>query len=111
LHFLEVLPDGLSAEQLDALDAAFGLTETGNSEVLFAWLRTAIAHRYEPAFPALRDFLVRQGRRKFVLPLFQDLARTDWGRALALEIYREARPGYHAITAGSVDPIVGWEGG
>lgn len=111
LHFLEVLPDGLSAEQLAALDAAFGLTETGNSEVLFAWLRTAIAHRYEPAFPALRDFLVRQGRRKFVLPLFQDLARTDWGRVLAREIYREARPGYHAITAGSVDPVLGWEGG
>ena len=109
LHFLEVLPDGLSAEQLAALDAAFGLTETGNSEVLFAWLRTAIQHRYEPAFPALRDFLVRQGRRKFVEPLFRDLVRTDRGRAMALDIYREARPGYHAITTGSVDPLVGWE--
>lgn len=111
LHFLEVLPDNLSPEHLAALDAAFGLTETGNSEVLFAWLRTAIAHRYEPAFPALRDFLVRQGRRKFVLPLFQDLARTDWGRARALDIYREARPGYHSISTNSIDPVVGWEGG
>lgn len=111
LHFLDALPDALSDAQLAALDEAFGLTETGNSEVLFAWLRTAIANRYEPAFPALKDFLVRQGRRKFVLPLYQDLAATDWGRPMAREIYREARPGYHSISTSSIDPVVGWQGG
>ena len=83
LHFLDVLPDELSPAQLASLDAAFGLTETGNSEILFAWLRTAIANRYEPAFPALRDFLTRQGRRKFVLPLYEDLDGDGLGPAMA----------------------------
>ncbi len=111
LHFLDVLPDELSPAQLASLDAAFGLTETGNSEILFAWLRTAIANRYEPAFPALRDFLTRQGRRKFVKPLYEDLMATDWGQAMAQEIYRDARPGYHAVSTNSIDPIVGWPEG
>ncbi len=111
MHFLDSLPDALTDEQLASLDSAFGLTETGNSEILFAWLRIAIANRYEPAFPALKSFLTRQGRRKFVKPLYEDLVATDWGRPMAEQIYREARPGYHSVTTGSVDPIVGWSAG
>ncbi|NNF57741.1 MAG: M1 family metallopeptidase [Rhodothermaceae bacterium] len=107
LHFLQALPADLSTDQMAALDEAFGFTETGNSEIRFAWLRTAIRHRYEPAFASLEAFLTEQGRRKFILPLYTDLAATDWGRPMAERIYREARPGYHAITSGSVDAVLG----
>lgn len=106
LHFIASLPSEMTDAQLAALDEAFGFTETGNSEILFAWLRTAIRNRYEPAFPALERFLTEQGRRKFILPLYTDLATTDWGRAMAERIYRQARPGYHAVTAGSVDAVL-----
>ena len=101
LHFLKLVPEQLSTEQLAALDGAFGFTETGNSEVRFAWLRVAIQNRYEPAFASLEEFLTTQGRRKFILPLYTDLASTDWGRAMAERIYGDARPGYHAITFNS----------
>jgi len=107
LHFLRALPQDIPTDRIRALDEEFRLTESGNSEILFAWLRVAIRNRYEPALPALERFLTTMGRRKFVLPLFQDLMATDWGRPLATRIYARARPGYHAITYGSVDPIVG----
>ena len=107
LHFLQALPESLSAEQLLALDGAFGFTATGNSEVRFAWLRVAIRNQYEPAFASLEEFLTTQGRRKFILPLYTDLAATDWGRAMAERIYGDARPGYHAITFNSVDEVLG----
>jgi leukotriene-A4 hydrolase len=110
LHFLQSLPRELSDEQLAALDGAFGLTGSRNSEVLFEWLRLAIANRYEPAFDALEDFLVRQGRRKFLRPLYQDLAETAWGRELAASIYRKARPTYHAISRNSIDEVLDWSG-
>ena len=72
----------------------------------------AIAHRYQPAVPAIEAFLKNQGRRKFVLPLFQSLwAQGDWGRPIATRVYAEARPGYHSVTANSVDEVVGWTGG
>ena len=103
VHFLQSLPDELTDEQLAELNGAFGLNETGNSEIRFAWLKVAIANEYEPAVASLEAFLTEQGRRKFVLPLFEDLAASEWGRPIADRIYAEARPGYHTITSGSVD--------
>ena len=110
LHFLQSLPESMSEERLMALDDAFGLTDSRNSEVLFQWLMIAIENRYDPAFAALEDFLVRQGRRKFLRPLYQELAETDWGRELAMAIYRQARPMYHAISRNSIDEVLDWEG-
>ena len=106
-HFLGALPDSLSQGQMADLDRAFGLSRSGNSEVLFAWLRIAIRHRYVPAMPALEHFLTSQGRRKFLKPLYEDLMATDWGKAEARRIYAAARPTYHAVATGTLDPIVG----
>ena len=106
-HFLRSLPEQLSREQMTELDAAFGFSDAGNSEILFQWLRTAIRNRYEPAFPALERFLTEQGRRKFVLPLFQDLMQHEWGAVLARRIYASTRDSYHAVTRNSVDEVVG----
>ena len=78
-----------------------------NSEVRFAWLDLAIANRHPPAVAQVEEFLTTQGRRKFVLPLFKALmAQGDWGRPIAQRIYARARPGYHAVTTGSVDKVV-----
>jgi aminopeptidase N len=110
LHFLRSLPETMSEERLAALDHAFGFTDTGNSEILFAWLRIAIRNRYEPGFPALERFLTSQGRRKFLAPLYEDLAATDWGRAMAHDIYERARPTYHSVATGTIDEILGWTG-
>jgi aminopeptidase N len=108
LRFLRSLPDTIPAPRLAELDRTFKLSSSGNSEILFAWLRKAIANRYEPAFPALEHFLTSQGRRKFLAPLYTDLAKTDWGRAMAMEIYRRARPTYHSVAVNTIDTILKW---
>jgi leukotriene-A4 hydrolase len=105
-HFLQSLPELLTPAQLNDLDRTFRLTERRNSEVLFAWLRIAIRHRYQPAIPALERFLTSQGRRKFLQPLYEDLMKVDWGKAEAKRIYGLARPMYHAVATGTLDPIV-----
>ena len=106
-HFLGSLPATLSEAQLVDLDRAFGFSKSGNSEVLFAWLRIAIRHRYQPAMPALERFLTSQGRRKFLKPLYEDLMATEWGTSEAKRIYTVARPTYHAVSTTTLDPIVG----
>lgn len=107
VRFLNRLPRRLSAAQLAGLEKQLSLATQHNSEVLFAWLRLAIANHYEPAMPQLEQFLASMGRRKFVLPLFQDLvAQGEWGRTLAMGIYARTRPGYHSVTTGSVDKVV-----
>lgn len=105
LKFLGALPDTLPRERLDALERAFGFSARTNSEVLFAWLRLAALRQYEPAMPAMERFLLGQGRRKFVYPLFEALLKTDWGRPLARRIYDRARATYHPVTVTSVDAL------
>jgi leukotriene-A4 hydrolase len=108
LRFVNHLPRQLAAERLAALDAALGLNRATNNEILFAWLSLALANRYEPAVPTAERFLAAVGRRKFVLPLFQTLwAQGEWGRPIAQRIYARTRAGYHAVTAGSVDRLMG----
>jgi hypothetical protein len=105
-YFLGLLPRALSQPQLAALDGAFHLTATGNSEVLFAWLEKAIASRYAPALPALEAFLTSQGRAKFVRPLYRQLLESGWGEPLARRLYAQARPLYHPVVAGSLDRLL-----
>ncbi len=104
LHFVNTLPDSLTPEQLAELDAAFGFSTSQNAETAFAWYMKAIKAGYEPAFPPLRDFLIRVGRGKFIYRLYGALAegdRRDW----AADVYQEARPGYHPIAQRRIDAI------
>lgn len=105
-HFLNNMPPTLTAQRVADLDKGFGFSRTGNSEVLFSWLRIAIRHHYTPAMPALEHFLTSQGRRKFLKPLYEDLMATDWGQAEARRIYKRARPLYHAVATATLDGIV-----
>jgi aminopeptidase N len=107
LHFLHALPDTIPAARLDDLDKTFKLSSSGNSEIQFAWFKIAIANHYEPAFGALEQFLLKQGRRKFVAPLYADLAAKDWGKPIAMRIYAKARPTYHSVSTGTIDKTLG----
>lgn len=107
LHFMRHLPAKMSAAQMTALDKAFKFTTSGNSEILGAWFPHVIANDYQAAFPAMEKFLVNVGRRKFVKPLYADLALTPAHKAWAEKVYQKARPNYHTITQGTIDEILG----
>jgi aminopeptidase N len=111
VHFLTSVPPELGKDKLAALDAAFGMTKSGNSEVLFQWLMLAVRNGYEPAYDRLERFLTGQGRRKFLEPLYRELVKTPAGKERALAIYKKARPTYHPMSVEAVDAIVGWKDG
>jgi aminopeptidase N len=106
IHFLRHLPKTVTKEQLADLDDAFHFTDSGNAEVLNEWLLKTIEHDYDPAWPALERFLLRQGRRKFLKPLYQKLAETPAGMERAKAIYAKARPMYHSVSYRTIDQIV-----
>ncbi|MGI8705298.1 MAG: M1 family metallopeptidase [Sphingomicrobium sp.] len=106
LRFLNRLPRDIGQRTLGELERSLNLSQTRNNEVLFAWLELAVANRYDPAVPALERFLTSQGRRKFVAPLIEALAKDrQWGRPIAERIYRQARPLYHPITTRGLDEL------
>ncbi len=106
-EFLANLPRPLPQDRMADLDRTYALSTRGNSEVLFQWLRVAVASHYEPAFPALETFLTSQGRMKFVVPLYRALGESGWGRPMAERIFRVARPGYHPVAVTAVEKALG----
>jgi len=106
LHFLKTMPENLGTEKMSELDKAFNFTRIGNSEIAFQWLMMSIKQNYKAADARLEEFLIQIGRRKFVRPLFAELAKTDTGMKRACEFYAKSRAGYHPITQSSVDAII-----
>ena len=106
LHWLRSLPDRMPPDEMAALDRRWKLTETGNSEIAAQWLLMAVRNRYEAAWGRLERFLAEVGRRKYVKPLYEELARTPEGLERARKIYEKARPGYHPITRAAVDALL-----
>jgi len=106
LHFLRALPRDTELARLRALDTRFGLGTSGNIEILALWLEIGVRHGYRELDSALEQFLLTIGRRKFVVPLYRGLL--DAGRGDdARRIFARARPGYHPITQGSLDALLG----
>lgn len=97
----------MSYDKVKELDDVFGLTDVGNSEIACDWFKHAIEQNYKPAYPALESFLVNVGRRKFLSPLYERLAVTDQNKKWAQEVYKKARPGYHAVSYNSIDKVLG----
>jgi aminopeptidase N len=106
VHFLDGFPPKSAATKLAELDAAFDVTNVGNSEIAFSWLRIAIRNDYAPAYPRLENYLMTIGRRKLIRPLYEELMKTPAGTARARAIYAAARPNYHPIATSTLDAIV-----
>ena len=106
VHFLEGMPQTLSAAQMRALDSAYGFTGTPNGEIAQRWYPLAVRSGHTAANTAMGDFLVRIGRRKLIMPTYEALAATPEGLAFAESTFARARPGYHPITTGSVEAVI-----
>ncbi len=102
VHFIQSLPV-LTPERMQMLDGRFDLSESGNSEVLSAWLEKSIDAKYKGAYPAIERFLTTQGRRKFLKPLYEKLAKNPEDLAFARQIYEKARPTYHPVSQATID--------
>ncbi len=106
VHFIDGLGDKLGAEQLKQLDDAYKFTGTQNGEIAMRWYPLAVRSGYAEAQPAIGAFLERVGRRKLIMPIYEELVKTPEGLAFAKEVFAKARPGYHPITTGSVEALL-----
>lgn len=106
LRFLRAMPENLKITQLDDLNNVFKFNETGNSEIACDWFLICIRNNYNAANPYLKKYLLSVGRRKFLKPLYSALSASPQGKKFALEIYKEARPGYHSVSYKTIDEIL-----
>ncbi|MBT0667863.1 M1 family metallopeptidase [Novosphingobium profundi] len=108
LRFLNGLPREETPARLAELDKGLNLSNSENAYVQSAWFELAIANHYEPAFPALADYVGRIGRGLLVYPLYKGLMQqADWGPAKARELFAAAKDTYHPETATGIARILG----
>lgn len=109
MHFIRQLPQESNAETLAMLDKEFQFSTCGNAEIMTEWYLVSLRKGYDKINQPMEDFLINVGRRKFLEPLYEEMAKTENGLALARKIYKKARPNYHSITYVTIDEILGWE--
>ncbi len=106
VNFLKGMGDTLTVEQLAQLDQAYGFTGTANGEIAMRWYPLALRSGYDAVLPEVGKFIERVGRRKLIMPIYEELVKTPEGLAFAKESFERARPGYHPITTGSVEAVL-----
>ncbi|MCB1578162.1 MAG: leukotriene A4 hydrolase C-terminal domain-containing protein, partial [Xanthomonadales bacterium] len=83
LRFINALPEKPTPAQMKALDKAWHLTGTGNGEIAFRWYVATVRAGYTEARPAIAAFIERIGRRKLIIPIYEELARSEDGKRFA----------------------------
>jgi leukotriene-A4 hydrolase len=106
VHFIAGMGQTLKPEQLKQLDDAYHFTGTPNGEIAMRWYPLAVRSGYAEAQPAIAAFLERVGRRKLIMPIYEELVKTPEGLAFAKETFAKARPGSNPITTGSVEEVL-----
>lgn len=98
LLYLNALPKVMSVAGCEELDALFGLSSSGNYEILVSWLTLAVRSGFDPVLPRVREVLTTVGRAKFLRPLYQALLERDGLRPFAQEVFDEMRDRYHTLS-------------
>jgi len=109
LHFFHELPDTINYDQVQELDNTFHFTESGNAEILTEWFLLSIKNEYKPAYYRMENFLIKTGRKKFLMPIYGELIKTENGKNIALTIYKKARQNYHYVSYNSLDNLLNYQ--
>jgi aminopeptidase N len=104
-RFLDNLPQPMPVARIQDLDETYHLSDR-NAAIQRSWFPSVIAAGYQPAYPALENYLVTIGRRFYVRPIYMDLAKTPAGLEFARQVYKKARPGYHPMTQTGIDLVL-----
>ena len=111
LHFLRALPETVPSARLTELDRAFAFSQSGNSEILFAWLKIAIRESLSAGVSRAREVPALAGAPQIHRAPVRGSGEDGLGRKMAIDIYRRARPTYHFVSTNTIDQTLKWREG
>lgn len=106
LAFIRQLPDTLSVVQMAEIDKNLQFKNSGNAEIMAEWFVLGIKTEYPGIRQPMTRFLTRTGRRKFLVPIYKELAKTPKNRNYAKDVYLMAAPNYHYVSRSTVEEIL-----
>lgn len=108
VRFINAMPAELDDQQLAELDAALGLSQTGNAEIARAWFIQVALRRHLPAYPAMEAYLAKHGRTRLVKPVYEALVKNGQDAAQAQSLFEQNEHAYHPQTADAIRPHLGY---
>ncbi len=110
MHFIRQIPTETTQREFEMMEDDYSFSQSGNAEIQAEWfIRSIKQHRIDPIKKEMEEFLIRVGRRKFLEPIYEELAKSESGLEFAKAVYVKARPNYHSISYQTIDEILDWE--
>lgn len=109
LAFIRNFEGQLDPEKMRAIDEQLNLKGSGNAEIMSEWFVLGIHSGYLDIREDMEAFLKKVGRRKFLAPIYTALVKMEDNKSWALDVYKEARNNYHAVSWGTIDDILGYQ--
>ncbi|MFN5416955.1 MAG: M1 family metallopeptidase [Flavobacteriia bacterium] len=106
LAFIRRLPRNISVEKMQLLDEKLNFKACGNAEIMTEWFVLGIEAGYTDIRPNMESFLMKIGRRKFLLPIYKTLAKDKQNIEFARKVYKKARPYYHSVSKKTMDELL-----
>lgn len=97
-HFIDYLPADMTQKEMADIDQEFNFTQGGNFVVKRQWFVQVIKHQYQPAYPAVEQFLIGTSRTGSLQTLYTEMVKTPQGKTWAKSIFEKAKSGYHLTT-------------
>lgn len=106
LRFIRGIETPAGKASLAMMESKFHFSKA-NAEIADRWFIVAVKSDWRAMEPEIRRFLNEVGRRKFLTPLYSAMKeQNEFWKSTALSIYEEARPGYHAVSIGTMDALL-----
>lgn len=104
--FIRRLPKKIDPELMRNLDKNLNFKNWGNAEIMNEWYILGINSGYEDIRPNMEKFLMKVGRRKYIAPIYQELAKTPENLKWAREVFKDAKNNYHYISRTTVQELL-----
>ncbi|MCC6817937.1 MAG: M1 family metallopeptidase [Bacteroidia bacterium] len=106
MHLLRTLNADSITTIMTQIDTTYHLSESTNSEIQCDWYVLCIKNNYKAALPYMEQYLMTVGRRKFLIPIYEQLSATPEGLKLAQSIYNKAKKGYHSVSRNTIEEML-----
>eukprot|EP00106_Octopus_bimaculoides_P020632 XP_014788074.1 PREDICTED: leukotriene A-4 hydrolase-like [Octopus bimaculoides] len=108
LEFLNQLmeQDPFSLTKIAHMESAYHLFSQGNSEILFRWLRLCLRAKWSKCIPHAVSFINKQGRLKFLLPIYELLYQWEDTKELAIANFQEHKEEMHNLAVTKISKIL-----
>ncbi|MEN9440608.1 MAG: hypothetical protein RLZ33_684 [Bacteroidota bacterium] len=104
--FIRRLPKKIDPELMRNLDKHLNFKNWGNAEIMNEWYILGINSGYDDIRPNMEKFLLKVGRRKYIAPIYQELAKTPENLKWARGVFEKAKNNYHYISRNTVQELL-----